>query len=226
MTTTTRAALAILLDLILPATCAGCAQPGPPLCQTCTTTLSAPFRVSRPGLAHGPPVYALAAYEGPARAAVIAYKGKHRRDLTRPLSRPLAAALPCLPGATPDKTGTWWLIPAPSRKSESRRRGGCHLTRLARATAAALSATGRPTALAPALHVTGRTRDSVGLSAAARTANLNGRIKVTGRGAPPSGTPVTLLDDVIASGATATTCIRALKEADIRVTTVLTLTAV
>jgi len=216
--------LALLLDLILPVRCAGCDHPGSSFCTACTTTLTGLAPVRRPGLSA--PAYALARYEGAARSAVIAYKERDRRDLAAIFGNALAAALPHLPGAQPDGNGTWWLIPVPSRAAESRRRGGCHLTRLARATAAVVATNGHPAAVAPALRRTGRTVDSVGLSAVARTVNLAGRIHLKPGGIPPPGTPVVLLDDVIASGATAVACTRTLTEAHLEVTAILTLTAV
>lgn len=218
--------LAVLVDLVLPIRCAGCGERGIPICLRCAATFAGPFPVRRPGLAHGPPAFALAEYQGAARTALLAYKERGRRDLAGVLGRTMAAVLPWLPGAGPDVDGTWWLVPAPSRATEARRRGGWHLVRLARAVACALAAAGHPAVVAPALRLAGPARDSVGLTAAARAANLAGRIRLRPEGSPPRGTPVILLDDVIASGATATACAAELTAAGLNVTAVLTLTAV
>lgn len=218
--------LGCLIDLVLPVRCVGCGLRGAGCCMRCVTAFDGPFPVCRPVLANGPPAYALADYRGAARAAVIGYKERGRRDLAGVLGRVMAAVLPWLPGAAPDSDGTWWLVPAPSRAVAARRRGGWHLARLAREVAAALSSGGRPVVVAPALRMAPQVSDSVGLGAAARVANLAGRVRLWPAGAPPAGTPVVLLDDVLASGATAAACVRELGRGGIPVSAVLALTAV
>jgi predicted amidophosphoribosyltransferase len=92
---------------------------------------------------------------------------------------------------------------------------------VARACAVALTRAGHLASVAAVLRLSGRTRDSVGLDAAARTANLRGRLRCAGP-APPTAV---LLDDVITTGATAVACTAALKAAGTRETTVLAFTA-
>lgn len=170
-------------------------------------------------------VYALARYRDTARRLVLSYKERGRRDLAEHLGGAFAAALPYLPEAQPDEDDVWWLVPAPSRRTASRVRGGPHLRRLARVCAAALAAQGRVAAVAPALRLTAGVRDAVGLDRDQRAANLAGRLRLDPRGLPPPGTPVVLLDDVITTGATAAACVRALAEGGYPVGVVLTLTA-
>lgn len=209
------------LDLLLPQDCAGCGSPDGPCCPTCTRLLDGQtmFR-------HGSGVHALARYDGAARRLVLAYKERGRRDLARPLGLALAGALPRLPGARPDVEGGWWLVPAPSRRSASRYRGGPHMLRLARHCAEALASRGAAAAVAPALELGAGARDAVGLSRVQREANLAGRVHTRRAGLPPPGTPVVLLDDVVTTGATAAACTRALREAGIAVTATLTLTGI
>jgi predicted amidophosphoribosyltransferase len=223
-----------LVDLVLPVHCAGCGSAGQEpgrggwghaLCVRCACVFDGPFDVHRPLTATGPPIRALAAYRDTARTIVLAFKERGRRDLAVPLGRMTAAVLPTLDGARPAADGTWWLVPAPSRGRAARLRGGSHTLRLARATAAALADRGHPAAVAPALRLAGRVRDSAGLGAADRIANLAGRVHCHPPGAPPSGTPVVLLDDVVTTGATAAACVRALSSAGLTTTAVLTLTA-
>ncbi|MET1073596.1 MAG: ComF family protein [Umezawaea sp.] len=208
-----------LLDLVLPPRCAGCGAAGT-CCATCLAEFTAPHRVRVPGR----PVYALAEYQGAPRELVLAFKERGRHDLAGRLGGLLGAALAAVPEARADAAGTWWLVPAPSRRAASRRRGGEHVVRLARAAAGVRAAQGVPVAVAPALALAAGARDSVGLTAAARRANLEGRVRPRPEGLPPPGTPVVLLDDVVTTGATAAECTRVLARAGVRVTAVLALT--
>ncbi|MDY6998089.1 MAG: ComF family protein, partial [Actinomycetota bacterium] len=87
------------------------------------------------------------------------------------------------------------VVPAPTRRSSARRRGGDPVTRIARA-----ATTHHPgLTVVPALRLKAFTRDSVGLSSAARQRNIAGRVRAT---RTVTG-PVLLVDDVITTGATA-----------------------
>jgi predicted amidophosphoribosyltransferase len=186
--------VAALLDLVLPAGCGGCATPGPGWCRSCAAQLGPP---SSPELSGGPAVLAAGRYRGPLRTAVLAYKERGWRDLAAPLARLLAGLLPA---------GEWWLVPAPSRPGAARARGGDHVLRLCRRLAH-----GDPRLhVAPALRLERRARDSVGLDAAARVANLAGRLRVRDAGLPPPGAAVLLVDDVVTTGATLRACRAAL----------------
>jgi predicted amidophosphoribosyltransferase len=232
-----------LADLLLPLRCAGCDERGVALCPLCRHAIDPGDAPPRPYGRHSPvPIYSVAEYQGRARAVLLAYKERDRRDLAAPLGDLLANALLHLPRthlphatAAPDRTTpdaalapgrsipaaaapaapdrTWWLVPAPSRASAARRRGGSHLLRLARATAEALARSGHPAGVAPALRFGAGVRDSVGLDRAARAANLAGRVRFREPAAPPVGARVVLLDDVVTTGATAAACVRELRRA-------------
>ena len=218
---------ATLVDLILPLRCAGCEAGGAALCPLCRNAIepgggppAARYHPDCPA-----PVHAIGDYQGRLRTALLAFKERDRRDVAVPLGEVLADALPRIPSARPARDGTWWLVPAPSRAAAARRRGGSHLLRLARATAAALAARGQPAAVAPALRFASGVRDSVGLDRVERAANLAGRVRLRDSAAPPVGTPVILLDDVVTTGATARACVRELNRAGRPVSTVLALAA-
>ncbi len=211
----------ILIDLILPSRCAGCALPGTSWCADCRRQLSGPFPVDR-DRGDLPPTYALGHYRGAPRRLVLAYKERGRRELAGVLGRAFASALPALPAARAGPAG-WVLVPAPSRPGAARSRGGQHMAVVARRCAAALTRAGQPAACAPALRLDARARDSVGLDATERAANLAGRLRPYR--VPPPGTPVVLLDDVVTTGATAAACTSVLAAAGVPVTAVLAYTA-
>ncbi|WP_420848857.1 ComF family protein [Prauserella marina] len=207
------------LDVLMPVFCAGCGRRGSACCPRCGAGLAGHRPATRAWRA-----YALAEHDGAARRLVLAYKEGGRRDLARPLGRALADAVPFVPHARGDPDGTWWLVPVPSRRRAARARGGQHVLALARQCAAGLAARGHSVAVAPALGLDPRTRDAVGLDRTQRAANLAGRVRFVREGAPPEGTPVVLLDDVITTGATVAACARALDSGGIEMSAALALT--
>lgn len=206
-----------MLDLILPLQCGGCDVAATAWCPACAGELTVkddePHLIT-PRLDPGVPVLSLGRYAGARRKAIVALKEHGRADLQRPLAKALADAI--------DHLLTWGLVdipialvPAPTRRSAARRRGGDPVTRIARqATQRLPEAT-----VAPVLRFKAFTRDSVGLSSAARQRNVAGRVLLTG--SVPG--PVVVVDDVVTTGATVTESVRVLQTSGAAVVAVLAL---
>lgn len=219
------------LDLAVPRTCPGCGGPEP-WCAGCAATLAVrPRLVLLPeqtlDAAAGtvlPPVRAITRYAGPVRAAILAGKEHGRTDLPRLLGVAFGRSLLRLGrmGVLPEDC---WIVPAPSRRAAARRRGGDPVTAMAISAATTMAGAGICAGVAPCLHTGGRARDSVGLDAAGRAANLAGRIRFRGCAGPPVGVPVVLVDDVVTTGATLLASMAALQIQGIQVVGLLALAA-
>jgi predicted amidophosphoribosyltransferase len=205
-----------VLDLILPLECGGCGAPATRWCDACALELSVAAdqpHVVNPRVDPQVPVFALGRYAGTRRQAILAMKEHGRGDLLAPLARALAIGV--------HRLLTWGLVetpltivPAPTRRSAARRRGGDPVTRVARVAVA-----GHPeVSVVQALRMKALTRDSVGLGTAARERNVAGR--VLPRGQLP-GTEVLIVDDIVTTGATAAESVRVLRAAGVRVAAVL-----
>ncbi|MFF3574951.1 ComF family protein [Nocardia jiangxiensis] len=207
----------MLLDLILPRTCGGCGAHGDVWCAGCARSLSGmPVRV-RPRTDPGVPCWALGGYAGAGRRAVIAVKEHGRRDLAPPLGLALARGLATLR----DPRRSLVLIPAPTKRSAARRRGGDPVARVTRIAAGLLP----DCRAAAALRMHRAVRDSVGLGPRERRANLHGRITARAESLPAAvsmaNAEVVLVDDVLTTGATAGESVRALAAAGIGVRAVM-----
>ncbi|MCU1658821.1 MAG: putative amidophosphoribosyltransferase [Pseudonocardiales bacterium] len=183
--------LAALTELVLPRHCVGCGQGGALLCGACVP------RRPTSGPHVGVPVLAAASYDGAVRTALIAYKERGRRDLVRPLAELLSH---CLATA-----GAQLLVPVPSAADASRRRGGDHVLRLARASARRTGAR-----VATPLRLSRSVQDSAGLGALERAANLHRAMRAA---PPPHATSAVIIDDIVTTGATLREAVRALDAA-------------
>lgn len=207
-----------MLDLILPLECGGCGTPSTRWCVVCAEELTVKAdepHVVNPRVDPGVAVFALGRYAGARRQAVIAVKDHGRTDLVTPLAQALAVGI--------HRLITWGMldlpltiVPAPTRRTAARRRGGDPVTKVATAAVA-----NHPhIEVVPALKIKGRARDSAGLGSAARERNLAGAVLLLRR-RPAVDHEVLLVDDIVTTGTTARESVRVLRTADITVSAVL-----
>lgn len=216
-------------DLVVPIRCGGCGASGSRWCARCADVLADdPVELS-PRVDPGVPTWAMGRYRGVHRAAVLALKERGRQDLVAPLGDALARGVVDLArwSEIPFDRPRLALIPAPTRRLSARRRGGDPVTAIARRAADRL---GPSVAVHPVLRTSMWARDSAGLSARDRVANLNESVVVrcpssllddlrAGRCA------ALLVDDVMTTGATAAESVRVLATRGVTVHAVLVIAA-
>ena len=204
-----------MLDLVLPLECGGCGAPSTRWCPACAHQLAVksdePHLIT-PRVDPGVPVLSLGRYTGARREAIVAVKEHGRADLITPLAGALQAGL--------ERLLTWGVIgtplivvPAPTRRSAARRRGGDPVTRIARAATDGLPGVD----VIQSLRLRGLVRDSVGLSGADRQRNIAGRVKIS----KAVAAAVLVVDDIVTTGATASESVRVLRIAGAQVAGVL-----
>jgi predicted amidophosphoribosyltransferase len=204
-----------MLDLVLPLECGGCGAPSTRWCPACAHQLAVksdePHLIT-PRVDPGVPVLSLGRYTGARREAIVAVKEHGRADLITPLAAALQAGL--------ERLLTWGVIgtplivvPAPTRRSAARRRGGDPVTRIARAATDGLPGVD----VIQSLRLRGLVRDSVGLSGADRQRNIAGRVKII----KAVAAAVLVVDDIVTTGATASESVRVLRIAGAQVAGVL-----
>ncbi len=210
-----------VLDLVLPLECGGCGAPSIRWCTACARQLAVkadePHLIT-PRVDPGVPVLSLGRYAGVRREAIVAVKEHGRADLIAPLAVALQAGLERL--LTWGVVGTpLTIVPAPTRRSAARRRGGDPVTRMARVATAGLRDV-PDIRVVQALRLRALARDSVGLSSADRQRNIAGRVKITKPSKALAGA-VLVVDDIVTTGATASESVRVLHIAGAHVAGVL-----
>lgn len=222
-----------LVDLVLPATCAGCRASRTPLrrgvCPECVAALRAlvPHAVRPVPAPDGlPPCVALGSYEGVLRELLLSYKERGRHGLAVPLAALLAEVVAAL------GTAPVLLVPVPDTARAARRRHGDHVSRMAWRAAARLREAGVAAWAARPLRALPRP-DSAALDSAGRVASaaMAFRIRSGRTGARlrewvcTRGARVVVVDDIITTGATATAVTARLAEVGVPVRQVAVLAA-
>lgn len=189
-----------LVELFLPRPCAGCGgetAAGGVLCTSCQEHLrQVPRRVERPQPL-GFPAWALGPYSDTRRGVIIAMKERGHRAVRAHLGAVFAAGIDYL-RARGDIPETGLLVPAPTRVSSVRRRGGDPVASLCQAAAARLPGW----AVVNALSTAESSADQSELSAAERADNMRTAVLLRPAARELVGKSVLLVDDVITTGAT------------------------
>lgn len=192
------AALADAWALVAPVDCAGCGAPDRALCPVCTTALRpSPRRALIDVDGTTLPIVAGLAYEGAARAALLALKAEGRTELARPLAHALRPAVEQVWPAA----GAELLVAVPGSRPGTAQRGFTPAALLARRAGLV------PTRALAALDA-GPQQKQRGLDA--RLAGQHPRFAARGRLAERR---VVLIDDIVTSGATLRDAARALRAA-------------
>jgi len=206
-----RRPVAALLDLALPAVCAGCGVEGQPLCGACRPALD--VRLGLPagtalGLPDGPPDPLIrlewcAPFAGTVRHALHALKYSGERRLARPLGEAVAARWAGSGG------GGDLLVPVPVHASRRRERGYDQAELIALAAADRLRVP-----MVVAAERTHATTAQYRLDRRHRAANVASAFAVRADAAARvAGRHVVLVDDVVTTGATLAATATALLEA-------------
>jgi ComF family protein len=207
-----RGAVGRILDLALPASCAGCRREGPALCADCLPALDTRL-AAEPGVPLGlpadlpPPLLQLewcAPFTGVARRALHSLKYDGERRLASPLGAAVARRW-ARAGVAGDV-----LVPVPASPDRVRERGYDQANLLAIEAGRRLSLP-----VAAALERTRATTAQFDLDRAARAANL---ARATFRVVPAeqhliADRWIVLVDDVVTTGATLAACAATLLEA-------------
>jgi len=202
-------------DLVLGATCVGCARPGRLLCQACDAALPHAAAPAWPAPAPAGLVtpYATGPYEGTLKELVLGLKERRLLALRRPLGRLLATSVAAV---LADVVGPVALVPVPSRSSSVRQRALDSTYDVTVAAARELRATGVHVTAVRLLRTRPGLRDQAGLNAAQRAANLAGSMTCPTPGLARMArrlprARIVVCDDVITTGATAREAQRALQ---------------
>ena len=210
-------ALADVVALGAPCTCAGCGRPGPAVCLECERCLHGGVRVHRPSPTPSGwiPAHVVADYDGTTRAVMTAWKERGRRDvsvyLAGLLARAIAAAVTVIDAeGQRAPRAEIAIVPIPASSAAWRRRGEDAWERVVRQ-AMQQCPTDARLRVVRVLRLVRQPQDQAGLTASERRENLAGALTCV----EAPGCRVIVVDDIITTGATLAEAARALREAGV-----------
>jgi predicted amidophosphoribosyltransferase len=184
---------AALTEIIFPSRCLGCRRLGIKICSQCRAFWHPHiYRTLITTERNSFPVYSAIEYSSVARRVLVSSKESGLFDADQLILQALMHSLSYLYG----EIGIADLVPVPSRKSATRRRGRNFLL------THTLELSKNPRVLTrPLLHHTRRVKDQTSLNAKQRQINLSGSFDcITMAGS--AHIPVIIVDDVVTTGAT------------------------
>jgi len=194
-----------LLDVLVPGSCAACAEPLGSFGLFCPRCAREAQLKLHQGSLDGVPTVSLGPYAGPLKDAIRRFKYDKRAELAEPLARALLAHT-----QAEVAFGGRDLVPVPLHPMRLAERGFNQSALLAKGLARPASAVYCPRALLRRSNTARQAR----LERSAREENLREQIQARH---PPSGRPVVLVDDVLTTGSTARACLSALRSVNARV---------
>lgn len=230
-----------ITKLLLPRGCAGCNKPDEILCDTCKNSLSNIYSKDFPGSEYGK-LYACGLYENNVRKAILLWKDHNDVECDTPFSNLISSlALNVISNSklkiantsssTHSNTSTHsrrssskhsaeiLIIPMPSSKKSSRKRGRKHVLPLAKAIASNLKNNKINARVCCAIQM----RKNVS-NKSVQTSGIKGRAERTTHAfnvtkSLVKGKKVIIVDDIVTSGSTMTNCAISLRKSGAEVLT-------
>lgn len=226
-----------ITKILLPRGCAGCNKPDEILCDTCKNSLSNIYSKDFPGSEYGK-LYACGLYENNVRKAILLWKDHNDVECDTPFSNLISSlALNVISNSglkitnTSSNTTTRsrrssskhsaeiLIIPMPSSKKSSRKRGRKHVLPLAKAIASNLKNNKINTRVCCAIQM----RKNVS-NKSVQTYGIKGRAERTTHAfnvtkSLVKGKKVIIVDDIVTSGSTMTNCAISLRKSGAEVLT-------
>lgn len=201
--------LLALSDLIFPARCLGCRQLGIGICSTCRVSWHPHiYRTAIAADGFSFPVYSAVAYSPVAQRVLLGAKESALHDADRLILQALSHSLSYFYS----EIGIADLVPIPSRKANTRKRGRDFILEQTHA----ISQSPRVQVRAILSH-SRKVKDQTTLNSRSRELNLSQSMSCREQG-DSSSTPVIIIDDLVTSGATLREAGRALHRAGYTVT--------
>lgn len=191
---------AALFEIVVPRQCAGCGgelEAAAQLCARCQLHLRAlPQQIARP-VPLGMPVWALGPYSDVRRNLIVAMKERGNRKVRSHVAAVYAAGIEHLRarGEIPEELV---LVPAPTRRSSARARGGDPVAQICVQVAKTLPRV----SVCEALEVRESAADQSELSATQRWDNMRAAVQARPAASRIVGRRLLLVDDVVTTGAT------------------------